>query len=874
MAVLLTLILVSAMPVSAVDSPETFFGFQPGSDRELIDYEQLIEYLQLLDSGSNRLQLTEVGASPQGRPMYVAFISAEENIAALERLRTINRRLALEPDLDQATRDDLVEEGRVFVMATLSMHSSEVGPSQSLPIFAHELVTTTDEALLARLHKVVMMVVPCHNPDGMDMVVHHYLKHKGTKYEGSSMPGIYHQYAGHDNNRDFINLSQADTRVIARLYSRDWLPQVMVEKHQMGSTGPRYFVPPFHDPIAQNIDKALWLWSGTFGANLARDMGEDGHSGVAQHWVFDNYWPGSTETSLWKNVISFLTEAASCKTAKPIFVEPTELSVRGKGLAEYKKSVNMPEPWPGGWWRLGDIVAYELSSFHSVLKTAAQHDKEILRFRNDICREEVARGRNQAPYYFVMPAQQHDRSALLDLVRLLEEHGVVIKRLSADAQVDGRAFIAGDLLVPLSQPFRAFVKEVMEVQQFPVRHYTPGGEMIRPYDITSWSLPLHRGVTSWQVDSRSLELEAQLEDVTAKDLAADIAALPKSTRALAYPATDNESYKAAFVALGKGLKLARLEQDTTIDGKKLPAGTFLVRGGAGKLDQLAGEIDIPPQVLLQQLETGTVELTLPKIALVETWFHDMDAGWTRFVLDSYSIPYQVLRPVDLKEADLESFDVVVLPDSDSGVLKEGRYKRANRYYSRDYPPEYSKGMGDKGLQNLVKFLDQGGIIVSWRQSTALFMEGLKLDKPKSGKGGENNEEAESEHFRLPVRDLTESRKQLYVPGTFLAIDVLPDHPLTWGMPERSGVFSRGTPVLQTSIPTLDMDRRVVAAFPADEDDILVSGFAEGEEGLANTPAMVWISKGKGQLVLFSFNPQFRSSTPATYKLLFNALLLP
>jgi hypothetical protein len=871
--VLLTLTLFSPVPASAVDSPETFFGFQPGSDRELLDYEQLIEYLQLLDSASDRLQLSEVGASPQGRPMYVAFISSAENIAALERLREINRRLALESDLDEATRVALVEEGRVFVMATLSMHSSEVGPSQSLPIFAHELVTSSDESLLERLQKVVMMVVPNHNPDGMDMVVHHYLKHKGTKYEGSSLPGIYHQYAGHNINRDFVNLSQADTRVIARLYSRDWLPQVLVEKHQMGSTGPRYFVPPFHDPIAENINKSLWLWSGTFGSNLARDMGEDGLSGVAQHWAFDNYWPGSTETSLWKNVISFLTEAASCKTARPIFVEPTELSVRGKGLAEYKKSVNMPEPWPGGWWRLGDIVAYELSSFHSVLKTAARNDKEILRFRNEICRKEVAKGRNQAPYYFVLPAQQHDRSALLDLVKLLEEHGVVVKRLTADAQVDGRAFAAGDLLIPLSQPFRAFVKEVMEVQHFPVRHYTPGGEMIRPYDITSWSLPLHRGVTSWQVDTRSLELEAQLESVTAEDLTADIGDLPKLTKALAYPATDNGSYKAAFVALAKGLQVDRLKQGISMDGMDLSAGTFLVSGGHGKLGELAEESAVPPRVLLQLPAADTVELAPRKIALVETWFHDMDAGWTRFVLDSYSIPYQVLRPADLKEADLESFDVVVFPDSDSGVLKEGRYKRANRYYSRDYPPEYSKGMGEKGLQNLVGFLDKGGIIVSWRQSTGLFMEGLKLklDKPKKGKG-EDDEEPETEQFQLPIRDITESRKELYVPGTFLAIELLPDHPLTWGMPERSGVFSRGNPVLRTSIPSLDMDRRVVAAFP--EDDILLSGFAEGEEGLANTPAMVWISKGKGQLVMFSFNPQFRASTPATYKLLFNALLLP
>lgn len=114
-------------------------------------------------------------------------------------------------------------------------------------------------------------------------------------------------------------------------------------------------------------------------------------------------------------------------------------------------------------------------------------------------------------------------------------------------------------------------------------------------------------------------------------------------------------------------------------------------------------------------------------------------------------------------------------------------------------------------------------------------------------------------------------KGLYVPGSFLAVELLDGHPLTRGMPSRSGVFSRGSPVFATSIPVLDMDRRVIATYS--EDDVLLSGYAENEELLQERPVLVWLRKGAGQLVLFAFNPQFRGSTPATYKLLFNALLL-
>ena len=304
---------VSAQTSGSLPSPASVLGFEPGADRKLMDYEQLVDYMTQLAAASDRVEMREVGESPLGRPMFVAFISSAENLDRLDELREINRRLALDPAIPDSEREALIVQGRVFVMETLSMHSGEVAPSQSLPLYAYAMATTDDPELLQQLDDVVLMMVLCHNPDGMDMVVEHYRTYVGTKYEGSSLPRVYHKYVGHDNNRDFVALTQEDTRVISRLYSTEWYPQVLVEKHQMGSTGPRYYVPPNHDPIAQVIDEGLWNWSAVFGANLARDMTADGLQGVASHWLFDDYWPGSTETSHWKNIISFLTEAASCK---------------------------------------------------------------------------------------------------------------------------------------------------------------------------------------------------------------------------------------------------------------------------------------------------------------------------------------------------------------------------------------------------------------------------------------------------------------------------------------------------------------------------------------------------------------------------------
>ncbi|MBT8387841.1 MAG: hypothetical protein KJO12_10555, partial [Ignavibacteria bacterium] len=261
-----------AQSTNSIQTPKEFFGFTPGEDGMLFNYEELISYLQILDEASPRLKLVEIGKTPLERPMYIAFISSAENVSNLNELQNINRELAINPNLSEEVREKYFTEGKVFVLGTLSMHSGEVGPSQAAALIAYDLATTNQQKKINFLKNSVYMMVPCHNPDGMDMIVDHYKKYKGTKYDGSSMPGVYHKYVGHDNNRDFVTLTQEDTKAIARIYNQDWFPQVMVEKHQMGSTGPRYFVPPPHDPIAENIDAGIWNWIGIFGSNLITDI--------------------------------------------------------------------------------------------------------------------------------------------------------------------------------------------------------------------------------------------------------------------------------------------------------------------------------------------------------------------------------------------------------------------------------------------------------------------------------------------------------------------------------------------------------------------------------------------------------------------------
>ncbi len=855
-ALALAVLFMGNLAIAQIPSPQNYFGFNPGDDRQLFSYEKLMDYMKIMDVNSPMVHIEQFGATELGRPMYIIFISSAENIANLQSLKEINRQLALDEIPQGTTREELIRKGKVFFLSTLSMHATEVGPAQALPLIAWELIQGNDARRTKILENTVAMFI-AHNPDGMNMVVEHYNKYKGTPLETSNMPGVYHKYVGHNINRDFVTLTQSENQMVSEVFSTLWYPQAMVERHQMGSTGPRFYISPPSDPIAENVDAGIWNWSRVFGSRTLTEMTNTGLEGISVNYLFDDYWPGATTTSIWKGVIGMLSEAASVNLASPIFVEPNELRTEGKGLGEYAISINMPKPWGGGWWRLSDIVKYEFENTLSYLNTSAQHRSEILTFRNEVTRREIERGKSQAPYYYIMPKNQHDQGEMAAIVNLLARHGVKIYELKDDVLIQNRLYKAGDVVIPLSQPYRAFIKEVMEVQKFPVRHYTAGGEMIKPYDITTWSLPLHRGVEAVEINipvGISEKLRLVKLPYTIKN------GVTAGARWAFFTSSANESFKAAFFALGRGMAVERTKEPVEINGSTYPAGSFIVPVD-NRYIALEQILTIIPVYLEAKPNATFKPVKMPRVGVVESWFHDMDGGWIRYIFDQYHIPYKILRPADLQTTRLQrDFEILFFTDQSKGVFMNGKYELGSQQIPANFPPEFSKGMEKKGFDNLMQFINNGGKVMAWGGAVDLFMGPLSI-----------GEDAAKDDFILPVanigRELTTAG--LYIPGSLLSLKVRNEHPLAWGIQPEIGVFHRGIPVFRTSFPTRDMDRRVIATFT--DEKILMSGFAQKEELLKKEAALVWVGKGKGHIILSSFNPQFRASTPVAYKFMFNAM---
>ncbi len=137
-------------------------------------------------------------------------------------------------------------------------------------------------------------------------------------------------------------------------------------------------MPPYAEPVDPDIHPLVWRDVNLIGANMALRLEQAGKSGVIYGYQYDAYWPGGTKnTAWWKNIAGLLTEVASVRLATPVRIEPGELSGGNKGLVEYATQTNFPNPWPGGVWRLRDIMDYERIASDAILESLRRPPRRL-----------------------------------------------------------------------------------------------------------------------------------------------------------------------------------------------------------------------------------------------------------------------------------------------------------------------------------------------------------------------------------------------------------------------------------------------------------------------------------------------------------------
>jgi hypothetical protein len=825
-------------------APHTYFGIEIGADGELARYPKIVEYLQHLAKTTNRVKFEEIGKTTMGNPYVLTTISAPENLAKLNRLVEINRRLADPRGLSEVEARKLAQEGRAFYFVYGTIHSTEVGNTQSLIEIAHRLATDNSADVRQILDNVVILLVPSQNPDGQYLVVDHWYKTKGTPFN-RTYPDLYHKYVGHDDNRDWFMFTQKETRLALQIQNH-YKPIITHDMHQMGSGGARIFVPPFDDPYDPNVHPILRQGIATVGQAMAAALVAERKGGVEWLSRYD-LWAPARQYMVYHGQPRILTEIASVNLADPL------VNQSGAPMGPQESRWNFPLPYKRSDWRLRDIVDYGNTVAFAGMSYVAKYRIAWLENFYKVHADWVNRA--EAPYAFVVPAAQRDPFEAFELLEILRTAEVELHRATAPFKAGGKNYGAGSWVIKTAQPYGAFAKTMLERQQYPDLRLYPGGPPKPPYDVTGHTLWMLMGVDVDQIDQK---FEANLE-------------LVETPRPVAMPfpsvaGAEDVSYamdpasNAAFIAVAR-LQAANVPVFRVAGNSPVKIGTWIVPVTPQSTTILT-QVSRDTGLTVQGAPSMTGDLyRLKPNTRIGLWrgANNMPAGWLKWVFEQYGFNHRAIVSQDFERDLASQFDTIVLPDGTSrATIVNGLSAERN-----DKEWAWAYGVGDAGWKKLGDWVRGGGTLVAIGSAveTARALLDLPIEpslpEPRQGRGAAGSGQAAAAPLAF------------FCPGSLLQNEFNVNHPVAFGMPAAWPIFFEGDQAYRLK-PGFTIQSEVVSRYPA-KGPILQSGWLLGEEYLRDQANVVAFRVGSGYVVTLGSQVDFRAQPRATFKLLFNAM---
>ena len=857
-----------------VTSPVEAFGSAIGDDYFLATYAQLETYWQTLAAESDRMVLEDIGRTEGGRTQWMAIVSAPENLARLDQYREIARRLAVAEGLDESAARALVGEGKAVVWIDGGLHADEVLGAQQLIETVYRLVSGTDADMRQVLRDVIVLAVHA-NPDGHALLADWYMREPDPRRRTlGGVPELYQKYAGHDNNRDFFLSSQAETVNLNRVLYREWFPQIVYDHHQTAPPGTVMFAPPFREPSNYLFDPLILEGLDRIGAAMHAQFAAEGKAGVTTRSGADysTWWNGGLRTTAYfHNQIGLLTETAG---------SPTPGAIPFVALRQ-EAGDDLPDPITPQRWPFRRAVEYSLTANRAVLEYASRNRERLLLDVYRMGRNAIERGSRDTwllesaraaasrppaapdrrpatrdPRGYVLPADQPDAAAAATFVNALLRAGVAVERATAPFAAGGIRYPAGSYVVKTAQAFGPHVLDMFEAQHHPDDVLTPGGAPTPPYDNAGWTLAFQMAIRFDRI------LDAF--DGPFEPLSGEVSPAPGSV-ASDDPVTGflvthqpNGAFTAANRVLAAGGDVF-WPRDRGLGGDLSTAGAMWVAGGPEVrtiLGYAAGELGLTFTAAAPPAGDG-LELRSVRVALWDRYGGSAASGWTRWVLERFEFPFEVVYPPTIDDGVLTGrFDVLLLPD---GAMGRGGPRVPD---AGSVPPEYSDRVGrlsvGRSVPRLREFVETGGTLIAVGSSTVV---ARYLDLPVARVLGAERPGGAFEP--LPAREF-------YVPGSVLRMQVDNTHPLAYGVGREVDVLFDNSPVFVLEADAGTAGALAVGTFGARS---LRSGWAWGERHLDGRAGILDVPLGLGRVVLVGPAVVHRGQSYGTFKFLFNAIFL-
>ena len=842
-----------------VASVEDILGYPLGS--RVSSPEQIRRYYDYLAaSHSDYIRLVPYAQSWQGRELFYVVISSPQNLARLSQFEGNMRRLADPRAIDDSEARELINETPASVWIANSVHGNEISPAEASMALAYHLLADRSRKTQGLLKDTIVYIDPLQNPDGRARFVSRYYATVGLEPSADRISAEHNEpwpngRTNHylfDLNRDWLALTQPETRGRIAAFQQVY-PLLFVDAHEMGGDSPYYFSPEAHpyNPFITGPQREVLEWVGRNNAAWFDEFGYD----YFTREVFDAFYPGyGASWPLYHGSISMTYEMGSARGH--------HFKTRDGETLTY-----------------GDGVQQNFVAFMSTIELAAARGHELKQRFYEYRKGAIEQGSRGEVRSYIFAAQR-DSAGHHKLASVLTEQGIEVQRADAAFSACNTEYDAGAYIVNTTQPTYHLIRTLLDNDVPMDADFIAEQERLRAnnlpdqiYDVTAWSLPM---MFNLEVQTCNRAPRVATSRFAGKRIATGDVSNPEAKYGYLVPWGDMSAVRFLSAALREGLTVRSSDLAFTHDDETpYPAGSLILsRAGnphdlSAKVKQIAHDsgaqvhgIDSSWMRSGPNVGSGNVKtIHSPNVAMVwDRPTNVLSAGSARYVIEQEAnYPVTAIRPAQLRSADLSNYHVLLMPATASG--------------------SYSQALGAQGRENLRNWVRGGGVLITLGNATRFVVEGEEalLNSSLENKANANREvnfEATNsdiissrEHYNQRIQNA--EAKPDWVSGVLTRVHVDQEHWLTAGVDNHIYSMFVGNDIYS---PLTINHGRNVANFAA-ADEVLASGYLwqDNRHQIAYKPLVMVQQQGRGMVISFTQEPNYRAYVDGMHLLLMNAI---
>jgi hypothetical protein len=812
---------------SSIPTPESVLGFPIGKWH--LTHDQLVRYTYEVVEASDRMTLEVIGHSYEDRPQVVVTVTSPDNHQNLESIRKTHQSLSL----PTAKQPKDLQSLPAVVYQGFTIHGNEPSGANAVPLLLYYLAAAPQDSIDHLLNHLVILVDICFNPDGMQRFSTWVNMHKSqnlvsdpqSREFSETWPRGRTNHYWFDLNRDWLPAQHPESQSRLALFHR-WKPNVLTDHHEMGSNSTFFFqpgIPSRTNPQTPAKNQELTARIGDYHAQALDAIGSLYYTQES----FDDFYygKGSTYPDI-NGAVGILFEQASSR-------------------GHLQETVNGPLSFPF-------TIRNQLTTALSTVEGSAAIRTDLLSFQQTFFQDawKEAQKADERAYVFTCA---HDQARLDAFTKLLQRHQIETYILPETLEQEGTSFPADkSLIVPLQQPQYRLIRAMMD----PVVTFQDS----LFYDVSAWTLPMAFGLQYAPVSKRTFKNKWVTQPVSEAFQAVE--ATPLSEYAYAIDWSQYAAPGAVHQLARKGIRMkVATDPFTTKAGKTYTRGTILVPVHTQSISALSlhqkikavgSQFNIAIDALESGLTPGGIDLgspmmrnlDIPKpLLVVSGGVSGYEAGEVWHLFDQrYQVPLPMIEWDDLSNADLTRYNRIIL---------------VNGYYP---------GKDDQSSQKLQNWVRQGGTLITTKDATRWAVD-QKLLRAQVRKAPKYDSLWTQRPYALESKD----RGAQYIGGSILATQADTTHPILYGVHQQEiPVFMNATYFLDPAKNPYATPLRFKAETP------LLAGYLseENQSTLPGSAAILTGRAGRGKVIAFTFNPNFRAFWYGTNHLFANAVFFP